>query len=141
MGENSRSKDEKGFYEPYVGFAKALRTWFIAYGIGAPVLLFQSETCWSKLTSSGQALPPVLFFLAGVVIQILTAMVYKTAMWYLYIGELDEHRKLRKSYKISDWLSETYCIEFVIDFVTLALFVAATYMVVNVLLQNSFHLR
>ncbi len=134
MGENSTLEREKGFYEPYVGFAKALRTWFIAYGIGAPVLLLQSETCWSKLTSSGQALPPVLFFLAGVVIQILTALVYKTAMWYLYIGELDKQLKLKKRYKISDWLSETYCIEFVIDLGTLALFIVATYMVINILL-------
>ena len=139
MRINCRTTDDKGFYEPYVGFARALRTWFIAYGIGAPVLLIQSETCWTKLMNSGQALIPVFFFLTGVVIQILTAMVYKTAMWYLYMGELNEKMKLKIRYKISDWLSESYCVEFIIDFGTLCFFALATYMVISILLQIPNH--
>ena len=48
-------KEEKGFYEAYKGFANNLRTWFLAYGIGAPVVLLSNEDSWSLISNSGSA--------------------------------------------------------------------------------------
>jgi hypothetical protein len=45
---------------------------------------------------------------------------------YLYIGEFNPKSKASRLYKASDWLSESYWIEFVGDVITLALFGWAT---------------
>lgn len=44
---------ECGFYEAYVGFARALRVGFIAYGIGGPAVFLTNEAAASKLIASG----------------------------------------------------------------------------------------
>ena len=32
-------REETGYVDNYLSFARTLRTWFVAYGIGAPVLI------------------------------------------------------------------------------------------------------
>lgn len=88
-------KEESGFYTAYSGFASNLRIWFIAYGIGAPVVLLSNETAWSTVVDSGLGKRLAYFYFIGVAVQIFAALIYKTAMWYLYIGELK--KSFRKS--------------------------------------------
>jgi len=47
-------------------------------------------------------------------------------MWYLYLGEFDERVKSWRRYKASNWLSESYAVEFLVDLITLVLFAGAT---------------
>jgi hypothetical protein len=47
-----------------------------------------------------------------VCVQIFIALLFKSAMWYLYLGEFDEKVKTWRRYKASDWLSECYTVEF-----------------------------
>lgn len=54
------------------------------------------------------------------------AVLYKTATWYLYLGESDESRKSWRFYKVSEWFSDSYWIEMVSDVATLFLFGGAT---------------
>jgi len=75
-------KEETGFDEAYLAFARTLRIWFVAYGIGVPVLILNQDKLLQKLLQSGHALGVARFFLAGVGVQILTAIVYKAAMWH-----------------------------------------------------------
>lgn len=37
-GSSRRKIDDSGFYEPYAYFSKTVRAWFIAFGVGVPVL-------------------------------------------------------------------------------------------------------
>lgn len=53
-------------------------------------------------------------------------------MWYLYVGELSAKSKTSALYKVSDWLSENYWVEFVGDLVTLALFGLATLLLLRI---------
>jgi hypothetical protein len=121
-----QKKEEGGFYEAYVAFARTLRLWFTAFGIGGPVLFLTNESAGAKLFASGSGRIVVYFFLSGVGLQIMEALVFKSAMWYLYLGEFDERVKSWRRYKASNWLSESYAVEFLVDLITLVLFAGAT---------------
>ncbi len=126
-------RQESGFYEAYAGFARNLRIWFIAYGVGGPVVFLTNEAAGQALLASGPARRIAYTVLAGVGLQILLALLYKTAMWYLYLGELDDSRKSWMLYKVSEWLSDSYWIELVSDAATLVLFGWATLDVLHAL--------
>ncbi len=124
-------REETGFYEAYAGFARTLRAWFVAYGIGGPVLFVTNDTLSKKLTASGVTGTIAMLFLAGVGLQVLSALMYKGAMWYLYLGELNpEVRKLRR-HGLSDWLSEAFWVELLLDVGTIVLFSIATWTVIR----------
>jgi len=123
--------EDSGFYEAYAGFARALRTWFIAYGIGGPVIFLTNEAASKTLLASGAARAVAYCFLLGVTLQILTAVLYKSAMWHLYMGELDPDKQSRQFYKASDWLTQQYWLEVLLDVGTLALFGWATVRTLN----------
>jgi hypothetical protein len=81
------------FYAPYVEFAQTLRTWFVAYGIGGPVVFLSNDTALLALMKSG-TLPRIgLLFLLGGGLQIIGALLNKHSMWYLYAGEVYTHSK------------------------------------------------
>jgi len=119
------------FKEPYRDFAKALRTWLIAYGVGVPVLVASQPSLASAVTHSGFGQTVGLFFLGGVAIQIAEALLYKTIMWYLYAGEIDISTRSRKRYKFADWVSMQYWLEFCLDASTLTMFVIGTSLVLH----------
>lgn len=125
-------KSDSGFYEAYSGFARSLRIWFIAYGIGGPVIFLTTNDAWKTLAVSGQGKPVAYLFLSGVAIQIIAALLYKTAMWYLYVGELAPGTRRRRMYKIADWLSESYLLEGLFDLATLVVFTLAALTVLPV---------
>jgi len=120
------ARDDTGFFQPYSEFAKNLRTWFLAYGIGAPALLLSNQTAWAAVKQGGQLRIVAALFLIGVALQIAEALLYKHAMWHLYFAELDSRHKGSGWYKAADWLSNAYALELLIDLGTVALFVAAT---------------
>jgi len=126
-------KEESGFYEAYRDFARNLRTWFIAYGIGGPVLFASADDIWVALKDSGSGQIVIYSFLGGVALQIVAALMYKSAMWYIYIGELKPSFRKTIRHKISDWLSEMYFVEASLDILTLLLFGVATTLALRVL--------
>ena len=75
-------------------------------------------------------------FLGGVALQIFVALLYKSAMWYLYAGELEEKKKNSWQHKIADKISNIYSIEFFFDIATIVCFGAATYELVKVFIGN-----
>ncbi len=125
------SNQESGFYEAYANFARHLRSWFIAYGIGGPTLFLTNDAAMKRLLDSGAGRVVAYLFLAGVSVQIIVAFLYKTAMWYLYRGESADGVKSHWWYKACDWLSESYCIECVGDVATFIFFAWATLKVLS----------
>lgn len=124
-------KEESGFYEAYAGFANNLRIWLLAYGIGAPVVLLSNEHAWKAIVDSEQGKFLAILFFAGVALQIIAAVMYKTAMWFLYMGELKKSYRKTKMYKAADYLSENYLIESGIDVATIVIFGVASFNVVR----------
>lgn len=119
-------KTETGFGSAYVEFAKTLRTWFVAYGIGAPVVILSQERLADRVTESGSAMVLATLFLLGVGVQVLQAITYKVAMWYLYMAELKPGLRATKRFKISDYVSEALWLELIFDGTTVLLFGWAT---------------
>jgi len=115
------------YLEAYGEFSKVLRTWFVAYGIGAPVLLVTNETVSRVIKASGSAKTIAGCFLAGVALQILLATSNKAAMWVLYYGEENQSFKQGSSYELGYWFSEHISIDLFVDAVTLVLFGIATW--------------
>jgi hypothetical protein len=121
-----------GFYAAYDHYSKLLRTWLVAYGIGGPVLLLNSESLLEKLSKSGSAKSVAVLFLSGVALQVLLAIVNKAAMWVCYYGEMYPEYCSKKRYKCCDWLSEQFWIDLLVDIASIILFTLATLEVFNI---------
>lgn len=130
----SNAREEAGFYKAYAEFAKTLRTWFIAYGIGAPALVLSNKDLWNIVKSSGSLLSIAVLFLLGVTFQVIEAFIYKTAMWHLYVGESDDSHKKTWWYRLSGTVSESYKLELFFDMGALAFFTLATILLLKTLL-------
>jgi len=124
--------EESGFYEAYVGFARNLRTWFLAYGVGGPVVFLTNPNAGEKIAKSGYAEYIAYLFLIGVALQVIAALLYKSAMWFFYEAELNRQLKEKVKYKAFRKLSESYSLEFFFDIATVACFSVATWRVLKV---------
>ena len=128
-------KDETGFYAAYSEFARNLRIWFLAYGIGATAIFVTNEGAGRKLLASGAAETVIYLFLAGVAVQILVALLYKSAMWFLYMAEIDAENKDSWTYTASVFVSDDYWLELGCDLATIVCFGAATYHLIKVFIK------
>jgi hypothetical protein len=79
----------KRHYELYADYARSLRLWLVAYGVGGPVLLANSDTLSQKLIASTEAFVIIAVFLLGVFFQVISALINKWASWYMYAGEVN----------------------------------------------------
>lgn len=71
------------YLDSYRNFSKTLRTWLVAYGIGAPVLFASQEEFSSLFVDKVSALRIICLYLIGVSSQILSALLSKISMWYI----------------------------------------------------------
>jgi len=80
----------KPYVEAYQDFSRRLRTWLLAYGIGAPMLFVSQDTFSQMLKETAVSKLIILVFLAGVSIQVAAAIIYKSSMWYVFRGLVDK---------------------------------------------------
>jgi hypothetical protein len=129
-------KEESGYYDAYKGFATNLRVWFIAYGIGAPAVLLSNENSWATIVDSGQGKKLAILFFIGVGIQVFATLLYKAAMWYLYMTELGHIKKDSKKYRVSNFFASNYIVESVFDTATFLLFGWASFIVIKIIVDS-----
>ena len=132
--EIKKKSEESGFYEPYAYFSRTLRAWLVAYGIGAPILIISQDHLSNKILSSGLGNEITIWFLAGVCIQVIAAILYKYSMGFIYFSELDSSLVNTKRYEIADWLSEAFWLELLFDVVAIVCFIRGTYLVIKVVI-------
>jgi hypothetical protein len=118
------------YYEEYNEYAKNVRIWFVAYGVGGPALILTQPSLYNSVQSSGHARGIALAFLIGVAIQILSALLYKAAAWHLH-STRELHRGQTRPW--AAWVERWYWIDVAADLVTLALFVYSTVRVLGLL--------
>ena len=130
----------EGYYTVYEEYSKTLRTWFVAYGIGAPVLLLNNDELRRAVIASGVTTSRALLFLTGVGLQVALAAVNKAVAWILY-AEADEQAArrdgdspvARKWYqRFAARISAQFWIDLLVDIVTGVVFVVGTYCVFKV---------
>ncbi len=147
-GEAGKKEDSE-FYGPYAEHSKTLRAWFVAYGIGGPVVLLSSDEAWDSLVKSGCGRYVGLLFIFGGIIQILSSLLNKHSMWLLYLEEVEaKERKTngvteipiterKPTYRLADWYSKQTWIDVLLDIYTLIFFSWATRLAFDVLSNES----
>jgi hypothetical protein len=117
----------ESYFAAYAEHARTLRTWLVAYGIGAPVVILSQERIWERLATSGDVKQIALCFLVGVATQVVLSAVNKAAMWACYFGEIEPKYKGTWRYRTGVWLSERFSIDLYLDVFAMLLFGWATY--------------
>lgn len=133
MSSEPHHDKESDLFEDYDAFAKVLRTWFVAYGVGGPVLLLTNDTVSSKIADSGCARGIASAFLIGVGLQVLFTLLNKAALWGCYKAARDSKLRERLVYRIAEWFAYVLWLDLLVDFVSFVLFAFATYRVFTIL--------
>ena len=120
---------EKGLFEAYSSAATNLRTWLVAYGIGAPVLFLSNEDLWQVLSEGKCAECVAILFLTGVFFQVVIAIINKNIMWFCYFGEYKITFKKTRTFRLCEWVSEQFWIDMLCDVISIACFITATFRV------------
>ena len=119
------SKEE--YFDAYKEHSKTLRTWLVAYGIGAPVLFMTNEKLVQKFSDSPDSELIAAFFLIGVVLQVLLAATNKAVNWASYFAEGHEERKKEWCFKFACWFCDQFWVDMSIDIASLVFFAIATW--------------
>lgn len=122
-------------YKAYEDYSKTLRTWFVAFGVGAPLVLLTNEKLSGKLAASPLLPTLVSAYCVGVGLQVLLAILNKNAMWACYYGDAEPAFQRTRRYRVAAWLSEQYWIDAAVDVVTAILFGLATFRVFMIVFQ------
>jgi hypothetical protein len=125
--DDEADSESAEFFRVYEDYAKNLRTWFVAYGVGAPVLFVSNESVAKRLASSHAAPTIAAYFLAGVALQIALAMINKNAMWACYWSSRYPEEAFKRRFRFAHWISGQYIIDVAIDILTIASFAIATW--------------
>jgi hypothetical protein len=122
-------------FKVYAEYSKTLRTWLVAYGIGAPVLFLTNETLARTFVKSAQARTVAFYFLAGVVLQVFLALLNKNVMWVCYYAEdsLVFKTKQARAVRCADWISRQCWFDLLLDVGTMFLFANATRLAFQIL--------
>jgi len=131
---SSESVEEQHNFDAYLDYAKTLRAWFIAYGVGAPVLFLTKKEVADKLAQSPSKDLIVYLFLVGVCLQILISLANKWGNWYVYAFKTKSSSKETKPYKFAHWFIYQFWIDIVCDVGSAIAFGLATVKVLFVLL-------
>ena len=131
-----RSPDQKkeadDFFKNYAEYAKTLRAWLVAFGIGGPVLFLTNKEVAASLTRAGHARLLVSLFLIGVALQVIGALINKWAAWYLYRGAHSDDFTNQVGYRVWSWINDQTWFDIVVDIASFVLFGAALTMLVFV---------
>ena len=120
------------FFANYSEYAKTLRAWLVAYGIGGPVLFLTNKDLLSVLKISVYRNCVIDLFLIGVALQVSLAFINKWCAWHMYVGEYEESFQNEKSYKMWAWLNERNWIDMTFDGLSLVSFAISTLIVVHI---------
>ncbi|MDE2091803.1 MAG: hypothetical protein KGJ08_07890 [Gammaproteobacteria bacterium] len=115
-------------------YARILRAWLVAYGVGVPVLLVSQRLIAEAIIKKGNGSLITWLFLVGVAIQIIEIFIYKYSQEYLYHDETGSELKDTRRLALAEWFSNTIWFEIVFDLLSMVLFVCGTFMVVAAVL-------
>jgi hypothetical protein len=126
--------DKNAHHAAYFDGLKELRHWFLAYGVGGPLLLISNKDIYSDIAASGEAPGIVILFAIGVAAQIAITFINKWNNWILYWYFDETKARQGAGVRFCNWLSEKFWIDVACDLVSLVMFGWATIKVLNVLL-------
>jgi hypothetical protein len=135
MNDEERKLRIKEFGEGFGKYEQALRTWFIAYGIGGPVLFLTQPCLREKLLANPDRFCIGILFLTGIFFQIIITFLYKMITWYPYYREFENDSRKCWWYTFSDFVNKHYSIDVVIDLLTIGVFSWATILAFRIIMN------
>jgi len=117
--------EASGHFGNYAEYNKLLRTWFVAFGIGGPTLLYTRPELLEKLSDLHRSWV-IWAFLAGSGIQVFLAALNKYVSWQEYrllsLRAADPARRRNWLERSGDWISRQFWIDVLFDLSSMALF-------------------
>jgi hypothetical protein len=120
------------YKEAYRYHSSTLRNWYVAFGIGAPVLFLSNEYLWKKIVTSCNFEVIGFTFLLGAVFQVLLAFLDKYASWVGYYERATGDVKSPIIHDIAEWWIKDDFFSIALDLGSLALFSCATFLAFSV---------
>lgn len=127
--------EAESLFKTYGVYARTLRAWFVAYGIGGPVLLLTNDTVNQAFRSSPLGRSIAGAFLIGVATQVVLAFLNKTVIWASYFATIRPEVSESRKYRAAAWVAEQYWIDVVADVATIGLFGWATWAAFGLITQ------
>ena len=124
--ESPGKSDADAFAEAYRQHAATLRNWYVAYGIGGPVLFLGNEKLAQKLVAAGEFGRVGVLFLLGVALQVALAMCDKYADWICYYQAAKPSALRSPLSPLAEWWVEANWPSLLLDAGSFILFAAAT---------------
>jgi len=116
-------EEVQGYFNQYWRHSSVLRNWFVAYGIGALVLVIHKNGAF--FATSNQKRLFVLFIVVAISLQVILTFLNKLVHWFIYCGEnLKAYQETRR-YKWSDKISECFLIDIAVDVLTIICYAGA----------------
>ena len=110
-------------FDQYWKHSSVLRNWFVAYGIGALVLVIYNDGTFFKDPQKRNVFVGAIVI--GISLQILLTFLNKVIHWFVYYGKnLGEFQKTRW-YRWSYSITKCFVIDIVIDILTMVFYVRA----------------
>ena len=116
-------EEVEGYFEQYWKHSSVLRNWFVAYGIGALVLVVYNNGTFFK--DPQKRIVFLVSIVIGISLQILLTFVNKVIHWFLYYGKNMAIFQKTRRYKWSYSISECFLVDIIVDVLTMACYVCA----------------
>ena len=127
-----------GYYGNYQEYNKLLRTWFVAFGIGGPALLYSKPELLQDLSETDRS-RIVWAFLLGSAIQVLLALINKIVSWVEHHYQLKRAKNLTLGRNLIERicisLDTQFWIDVLFDLISAALFAYAMFQLASVALR------
>ena len=115
-------KKKDSYYSTYAEYNRALRAWFVAFGVGGPVVFLVNQDLGTKLSEVDALMPVAILFLVGAAAQILVALINKISMWCHYYGEANRKFKKTCRYQAARSVGKQFWIDILLDVVSIVAF-------------------
>jgi len=126
LNRDRAHEENHAFFDAYCDYARTLRTWLVAYGVGGPVLFLTQERISAAIAASGQGRTIAYLFLLGAFLQICISLINKWANWHLYAYGDNSSAKLPWLYKVSNWIIDKFYLDIICDIGSVVSFGVAT---------------
>jgi hypothetical protein len=119
---DERLEERREQFANYTEYNKTLRTWFVTFGVGGPILFATQQDLATHLRMSGTLGTVVALFLVGCGLQVFLAILNKTASWYVYSGTHVSENQKTCTMQTAEQITEMYWIDVIADVVTAIMF-------------------
>jgi hypothetical protein len=123
---SSPNPEADAFTAAYRHHATTLRNWFVAYGVGGPVLFLTNDKLYTALKASGNLGLIGWTFLTGVALQVLLAFIDKYADWICYQKSITNPANPSRLQRAASWWVEANVPSVLLDLASGVLFGIAT---------------